>query len=116
MDINFQTTKLEKTLSEGVRLEKLHGSLRAKKIRVRLKELRAAKSLQDFWPPKSGPARCHEISQGYHFIRMSVDLDDPYRLIFKPNHEPVPKREEGGGLDWSQVTAITIIGVENTHE
>jgi len=43
-----------------------------------------------------------------------VDLDHPYRLIFVPDHNPVPKREDGG-LDWSRVTAVIILGVEDTH-
>ena len=47
--------------------------------------------------------------------QLSVDLDHPYRLIFTPAHDPVPRLEDGG-LDWSQVTAITILGVEDTHE
>ncbi|MBF0191810.1 MAG: killer suppression protein [Magnetococcales bacterium] len=115
MDINFQTTKLAKAFNEGTQLETSHGPLRAKKIRTRLKELRAAQSLQDLAPPFSPPARCHEISQGYRYKRMSVDLDNPYRLIFKPDHNPVPLLPNGG-LDWSKVTIIQIIGIENTHE
>lgn len=78
-------------------------------------EFRAAKSLMDFWPPKSKPSRCHELTQGRRSGQLSVDLDHPYRLIFVPNHNPVPEREEGG-LDWSQVTAIKILSVEDTHE
>ncbi len=115
MDIDFKTTKLEKSFNEGSKLVKIHGQLRAKKIALRMKEFRAANSLMDFWPPKSGSASCHEVSEGYRYNRMSVDLDHPYRLIFKPNHDPVPMRAEGG-LDWSQVTAIIILAVENTHE
>ena len=115
MDISFTNTKLEKELNEGKRLEKVHGSLRAKKIRIRLAELRAAASLYDFWPPKSGPGRCHELAQGERKGQLSVDLDHPYRLIFVPHHEPVLYKPDGG-LDWKQVTAITILGIEDTHE
>jgi plasmid maintenance system killer protein len=116
MDIGFKTKKLEKTFNEGSQLKKFHGALRAKKIGLRMKELRAAKSLMDLAPPKSGPARCHEISKGTRKNQISVDLDHPYRLVFIPDHDPIPTNEQVGGLDWSQVTAITIIGVENTHE
>ncbi len=115
MDIVFRSNKLAKSFNEGSVLVKIHGKMRAKKIKLRMMELRAANSLMDFWPPKSGPARCHEISKGYRYNRLSVDLDHPYRLIFKPNHDPVPLHDEGG-LDWSCVTAITILGVEDTHE
>jgi proteic killer suppression protein len=115
LDISFKNKKLEKEFNEGKRLEKVHGSLRAKKIRLRMAGLRAALSLMDFWPPMSGPSRCHELTQGKRKGRISVDLDHPYRLIFEPNHTPDPARSDGG-LDWQQVTAITIIGVEDTHE
>ena len=114
MDISFKSKKLAKSFNEGTQLEKVHGVKRAKKIRIRLAELRAAASLMDFWPPKSGPGRCHELPQGKRQGQLSVDLDHPYRLIFVPDHDPVPRREDGG-LDWSQVIAIKILGVEDTH-
>ena len=114
MDISFKSTKLEKEFNEGKRLKKVHGDLRAKKIGLRLAEFRAAISLNDFWPPKSGPGRCHELT-GKRKGELSVDLDHPYRLIFVPNHEPVPLKPDGG-LDWKQVTAIMITEIEDTHE
>lgn len=115
MDISFRNRKREKEFNEGTQLEKVHGTRRAGKIRLRMAEFRAAASLMDFWPPKSGPGRCHELTQGKRKGQLSVDLDHPYRLIFTPAHDPVPTREDGG-LDWSQVSAITILGVEDTHE
>jgi proteic killer suppression protein len=44
-----------------------------------------------------------------------MDLDHPYRLIFISDNDPVPLKKDGG-LDWSRITAIKILGVENTHE
>jgi len=114
LDISFKNTKLEKEFNEGKILERVHGILRAKKIRIRLKELRAASTLYDFWPPYKGPSRCHELTGGKKY-QLSVDLDHPYRLIFEPNHSPIPLKSDKG-LDWKLVTAILIIGVENTHE
>ena len=115
MDISFKNKKLEKEFNEGAQLNKVHGNKRAQKIRMRMAALRAAESLMDFWPPKSGPSRCHELTQGKRKGQLSVDLDHPYRLIFTPAHDPVPVREDGG-LDWSCVTAIKIQGVEGTHD
>jgi len=43
-----------------------------------------------------------------------VDLDHPYRLIFVPNYNSVPVLPDGG-LDWLKITAIKILGVEDTH-
>ena len=115
MDISFKNKKLAKSFNQRAQLEKKHGVKRAKKIRIRLAELRAAENLMDFWPPKSGPSRCHELAHGQRKGQLSVDLDHPYRLIFIPDHNPVPRREDGG-LDWSRVTAVKILGVEDTHE
>lgn len=114
MDISFKNKKLAKSFNERAQLEKIHGTNRARKIRIRLAALRAAESLMDFWPPKSGPDRCHELTQGKQKGQLSVDLDHPYRLIFAPNHDQVPVLPDGG-LDWSKVTAIEILGVEDTH-
>jgi len=114
LDISFKSTKLEKEFNEGKQLLKIHGSRQAKLISVRLAELRAAVSLHDLGPPYVGPGRCHELT-GNRKGQLSVDLDHPYRLIFVPNHEPIPRKNDGG-LDWKQVTTVMIIGIEDTHE
>jgi len=44
-----------------------------------------------------------------------VDLDHPYRLIFVPDHEPIPE-QEAGGMDWKAITAVKIIEITDTHE
>jgi plasmid maintenance system killer protein len=114
MDITFKTKKLEKAFNESRQLEATHGPKRAKKIRIRMQELRAATSLNDFWPPKSPPGRCHELTEGKQQGQLTVDLDHPYRLIFVPDHDPIPLLADGG-LDWSRVKVIKILGVEDTH-
>nr|VFJ63761.1 MAG: proteic killer suppression protein [Candidatus Kentron sp. DK] len=116
MDIRFKTKKLEKDLGSAKGRTKL-GAKRAKLLVRRLDLLINAQTLADLWPPYSGPSRCHELSRekDNRRKRLSVDLDHPYRLIFAPNHDPLPMRDEGG-LDWRLVTAIMILGVENTHE
>lgn len=114
MEISFDTKKLEKAFREGRSLQTIHGERRARLIMRRIQVLRAAKCLGDFWPPYSGSERCHEL-KGDRAGQLSMDLDHPYRLIFTPDHNPHPERPEGG-LDWHQVTAINILGVEDTHD
>ena len=113
MDISFKNTKLMKEFNEEKRLKKAYGELQAKKIKIRLKALRAASTLYDFWPPYKGPERCHELT-GERKGQLSIDLEHPYRLIFVPNHTPVPLKPDGG-LDWKKVTEIMITGIEDTH-
>ncbi|MFP4441147.1 MAG: hypothetical protein ACLFVO_28250 [Chloroflexaceae bacterium] len=43
-----------------------------------------------------------------------MDLDHPYRLLFVPANDPIPRKDDGG-LDWASITAIEIIEVEDTH-
>ncbi len=116
MKIDFKSKKLEKELGTTKGQAKL-GTTRAKLLRRRLNLLGSAETLADLAPPYSPPSRCHELVEGKRGKQhqLSVDLDHPYRLIFVPDHEPIPFREEGG-LDWSQVTAIKILGVEDTHD
>lgn len=77
----------------------------------RLMELRAASNLSEI--PKTPPPRCHELTGNLKGV-LSVDLDHPWRLLFVPAHNPVPKRKDGG-LDWERVTAIEIIEIKDTH-
>ena len=113
MEVSFKSKRLQKQLSEERQLQKVHGARRAKLLKRRLLALQAARSLADLWPPFSGPERCHELT-GNRQGQLSMDLDHPYRLIFCSAHEPVPRTKESG-LDWSGVTAIRILAVEDTH-
>ncbi len=114
MEITFDSKKLEKAFREGRSLQAIHGERRARLIMRRIQALRAAKCLGDFWPPYGGSERCHEL-KGDRAGQLSMDLDHPYRMIFMPDHDLRPDRPEGG-LDWHQVTAINILGVEDTHD
>ena len=42
------------------------------------------------------------------------EASHPHRLVFEPNHRPLP-RKDGGGIDTEQVTAITILDVIDYH-
>ena len=111
MDISFRSTKLKKQLNESNQLVRIHGQRMAKLIKIRMSELRAASTLDDL---RTGPGRFHELKGSLKW-QISADLEHPYRLIFKPNHKTVPTKPDGG-LDWKQVTAIEVIGIEDTHE
>ena len=92
---------------------KTFGTIKAKKLKIVLTQLKAAPNLGVFAPPMSPPHRCHELT-GNRKGQLTVDSGHPYRLVFKPNHNPLPERAEGG-LDWKLVTSIEIEGIEDTH-
>jgi plasmid maintenance system killer protein len=94
-------------------MSKVHGLRCTALLKIIMTQLRAAPNLGVFVPPYSTPNRCHELKGNKKGV-LSVDLDHPYRLLFKPINDPVPMRSEGG-LNWFQVTAIEIKGVENAH-
>ncbi len=93
------------------RLVRRHNLQRAKQIRRRLDDLGAAQTLEVV---RTLPGRCHEL-KGERSGQLSIDLDGPYRLLFAPAHNPLPRKPDGG-LDWTRVRAIILVGVVNTHE
>ena len=111
MEIAFRTRKLEKAFNAADALRKTYGARMARVIMVRMAVLRAARSLA--LVPTTRPDRRHQLS-GDRDEQFAVDLVQPYRLVFEANHEPVP-REEDGGIDTGQVTAITILDVVDYH-
>ncbi len=112
MDVSFASKKLQKTCSTEAGMKKKLGASRAKRLMQRLAELDAADTLDDI--SHLPPARCHELTNDRNG-QLSVDLDHPYRLIFKPDHLPPPAKPDGG-LDWKQVTKVLILEICDTHE
>ena len=111
MDILFENANAAEEYNDEKRLVRSHNVQRAKLIRRRLDDLRAAPTLETM---RNLPGRCHEL-KGNRALQLSIDLDGPYRLILYPAHNPVPLKPDGG-MDWKKVTAITIKEVRNTHE
>lgn len=78
---------------------------------MRLAVLRATSSL-DLVPVKP-PERRHLLI-GDRSGQFAVDIDQSYRLVFKPNHDPIIRTEDGG-IDVTQITAIKITEVIDYH-
>ena len=111
MEIFYSSRKLKKTLTTSSKLVRKYGKRQANEIQKRITQLDMADTLAQISP--FPPTRCHELV-GDRAGQLSLDLKHPYRLIIEPANEPIPLKEDGG-LDWSQVTEIRIIGVEDTH-
>lgn len=112
MDLVIPDKKLKKALENDAERRKRFGSEMAKKLKIRLDSLAAAESLADFWPPASGPERCHEL-KGDKKGKFSVDVKQPYRLLFtaEPDREAFDDERER----WAAIKSIEIVGVEDTH-
>ncbi len=111
VDINFKTKKLWKTFKSERKLSRKYGDPRARAIKMQLAVLRNAQTLSQV--PTVRPIRRHQLN-GNRAGQYAVDLDHKYRLLFKPDHDPVPERD-AGGTDTDGVTAITILEVSDYH-
>jgi plasmid maintenance system killer protein len=106
--------KLKAALENETVCQKQYGRDMAKKIMLRIDELRAANSLADFWPPMSGPERCHEL-KGDLVGTFSINLKQPYRLLFVPIEESALKDRSDEQKRWASITKIEIAAIEDTH-
>ena len=111
MQVSFRKKKLQEVCCSQKPMIREFGPKVAKKLMQRLAELEAADMLDDL---RSLPAaRCHELVQDRK-RQLAVDLAHPQRLIFEPDHDPVPAKPDGG-LDWSQVTQVLVLEVVDYH-
>jgi proteic killer suppression protein len=112
MEIFFTDKRLQKAAQDEAVCRRQYGVDMAKKLFLRLASLKAAASLADFWPPKSLPERCHEL-KGELKGMFSVDVKQPYRLLFRPSKPAadVPDEQQR----WKSITAIDIVAIEDTH-
>lgn len=83
----------------------------ARRVRQRLTELAVADNLAIMRTiPAAG---CHELKGGRRG-ELAVEVSGNYRIIFEPDHDPLPRKTDGG-LNWEEVTGIRINGVEDYH-
>ena len=80
-------------------------------LRVRLAVLELAENLGRV--PSIPPVRCHQL-RADRDEQFAVDLVQPYRLVFVPNHDPIPRLRDGG-IDRSAVTAIVVLDIVDYH-
>jgi len=111
VDIRFLNTDLADDCNSFERLVRKYNKQRARLLRRRLDDLHATPNLDAM---RNLPGRCHEL-KGDRRGQLSIDLDGPYRLIFVPDHNPAPRKPDGG-LEWLRVMKIVVIEVVDTHE
>ena len=110
MKIVFSPKRLGKLCNSLEEAQKKWGTERGKRVLDRLNEMHDADNLRILCLVHD---RCHPL-KGNRKGQWSVDLKQPYRLLFEPANEPLPTLADGG-LDLEKVTAVRILGVEDTH-
>lgn len=111
MEVFFGTPKLRKLFNSERKLTRKYGDREARKIMARITVLSEAETLEEV--PKTPPDRMHQLA-GDRDEQFAVDLVQPYRLVFEPYHDPMPRREDGG-IDLKRVTAIMVLEVVDYH-
>ena len=112
MLIAFRNSKLRKMANSDREAMAKLGKQGARKLRARLDDLDAASTLEDMRHLPA--AKCHEL-KGNRKGFLAVALHGGWRVMFEPNHDPIPLKEDGG-LDWSRVEAIRITDIEDYHD
>ena len=110
MNVTYISKKLQKLCNSEDELRSQYGDRMAAKIMSRLADLDGAESLMVM---RLLPGRCHELT-GDRAGELAVDLVHPNRLVFRPDHDPVP-RNESGMLLWDKVTKIVIVEIVDYH-
>ena len=111
MQISFPNRRLAKKFNSDKELTREYGRKVAKTIQMRLAVLRAARCLR--LVPVQKPVRRHQLV-GDRKGKFAVDLVHPFRLVFVPDHNPVPRLDDGG-IDLEAVIAIQVLEVVDYH-
>jgi plasmid maintenance system killer protein len=115
MKVVIKDKKLKASLEDQAVCQRQYGKEMAKKVMLRMAALAAAESLADLWPPMSGPERCHGL-RGDMAGKFSVDVKQPYRLLFRPTDAPTAVGQDGDEKQrWQSINSIEILGIEDIH-
>lgn len=109
MEVYYEDVRLQKKCETDRERRRAWGEVGAKKLATRLRDLReVAETLDDM---RHLAGACHELTGDWK-EHLSLRLDGGYRLIFRPDEW---RLNSSGGLDWSAVTAVIIVAVEDYH-
>jgi proteic killer suppression protein len=111
MEVSFDNQRLQRLCNKEAKLRGKYGPRMAALVQQRLVELRDAENLDTLRPLPA--LRCHELTGNLAGL-IAVRLVEPDRLVFRPDHDPLPMGE-GGGLDGSRVTRIVVAGIGDYH-
>jgi proteic killer suppression protein len=109
MEIDYKDKKLKALCEQEKLAQRELGKQMARKLKARLADLMAASSVTELCAGRPHPLTGDRSGQ------YALDLVQPKRLVFEPDHDPVPKTEDGG-IDWSRVTRVCIIWMGDYHD
>ena len=106
MDLLYKSPDLGRACTVHRESVRTWGERRAAVVRRRIVQMIAADNLAVLatLPPL-------DILIGEQPDEFLIDALAPYRLVFAPWHDPIPRRMDGG-LDLEQVTILRILGIK----
>jgi toxin HigB-1 len=110
LDIYFKDRRIEKLCTDYREAVRRLGQTGAKKLRQRVDDLARAATLEQM---RILPGGCEEL-KGDRAGQFPIRLAGGDRLIFQPDHDPVPTRADSD-MDWQQITAILLIEIVDYH-
>lgn len=111
MEIYYTSKRMQAMCTAERQMVKTLGRPMANRLMQRLTELEAAETLEDM--RRLPGARCHEL-KGERAGQLAVDLVHPRRLVFRPQHDPIPVKPDGG-MDWTRVSTIIVLEIVDYH-
>ncbi|MBI1389142.1 MAG: killer suppression protein HigA [bacterium] len=108
MKITFSSAKLAKIFNSNSKMQREFGADIAKKLCIRMTVLAAASNMMEI----PTHFQCHPLHGAA--TRYAISITGNYRLVFAPNHSPLPQKDDGG-IDLALVTKITVIEVVDYH-
>ena len=108
MDISYEKPKLEKLCLQEREADKKLGAISGKKLRSRLSDIEAAATVSELVAGRPHPYTNDDEG------KFSLDLHGGDRLLFVPEEDPPPLKDDGG-IDWSKVESIKVVFIGDPH-
>ncbi len=109
MELDFTTKATKSVCEDEKRAKKDLGAIGARKLRARLSDLRAARTVADLVVGNPHPLKGDRAGQ------FSVRLDGGRRLVFEPFMAEVPIKEDGS-IAWEQVDSVAVVFIGDYHD
>jgi len=109
LEVRYKDKKIRELCEKQAVAEKKLGAASTRKLKVRLVALEAATRVSDLVAGNPHPLK------GDRFGQFALDLAGGWRLVFAPAHDPCPTRPDGG-IEWSQVTIVSIEYIGDYHD
>lgn len=109
MEISYNNKKLKQLCEDKRAMDRQLGTAAARKLRARLSDLDAVARVSDLVVGRPHPLKGDRAGQ------FSLSLAGGKRLVFAPNHTPVPVKDDGS-IDWACVIRVEIVFIGDYHD